>query len=50
MTVGKGFADRYLTHEETSQVVQQGLATLAGRRQARAGDHSRRHAHHADAG
>ena len=29
MSVGKGFADRYLTHEETSQVVQEGLATLA---------------------
>jgi nickel-dependent lactate racemase len=29
MSVGKGFADRYLTHEETSLVVQEGLGTLA---------------------
>ena len=29
MSVGKGFADRYLTREETSQVVQEGLGTLA---------------------
>ena len=29
MTIGKGFADRYLTPAEISQVVQKGLATLA---------------------
>jgi nickel-dependent lactate racemase len=29
MVVGKGFADRYLSREETSQVVQEGLSALA---------------------
>jgi len=29
MSIGKGFADRYLTQAEISQVVQEGLATLA---------------------
>ena len=29
MGVGKGFADRYLTHGETTQVVREGLGTLA---------------------
>ena len=28
MIIGKGFADRHLTREEASQVVQEGLATL----------------------
>lgn len=28
MMVGKGYADRYLTHEETAQVVREGLAHL----------------------
>jgi nickel-dependent lactate racemase len=28
MTVGKGFADLYLTHDEISEIVQEGLATL----------------------
>ena len=28
MVVGKGYPDRYLTHEETAQVVREGLATL----------------------
>ena len=29
MVVGKGFADRYLSHEEVSQITKQGLSSLA---------------------
>ena len=29
MVVGKGYPDRFLTHEETAQVMREGLATLA---------------------
>ena len=48
-TVGRGVLEGYLSAEEVSALVQDGLAKTADRRPARARHHPRRHAHDADA-